>query len=356
MSDIKFNIKEVLDFFYTKTRSNRITVKKILGFTIEYSQGKYYLQYVALLNYLKPYIGKSIDSLVANFEKKSKHKKISAKIFNTDREIVKNIVESIDATKLAPSSGELRQRQLEILNFTQEVLEDLEKNTQITPFLDGGSLLGAVRHKGFIPWDDDIDFALIRNDYEKMQEYFNNKYKQIDTSEWIIGVSYKKELPKILEKYPTEIVCIKLHDSFKLVKKINQQILFLDFFPLDFYSNSHNVVTLQRYFDATKAKMKKMSMYKDLFSFQQEEIIKNTYNHSEVLGPGIDNFDFIHYTMKGIRRKSDILPLKKIQFENILLWAPNNPHEYLKSIFNNYMKIPYDMAIAKHNKGSIDKI
>ena len=59
--------------------------------------------------------------------------------------------------------------------------------------------------------------------------------------------------------------------------------------------------------------------------------------------------------MKGIRRKSDIFPLKKIQFEDILLWAPNNSHEYLKSIFNNYMKIPYDMAIAKHNKENINK-
>ena len=72
-------------------------------------------------------------------------------------------------------------------------------------------------------------------------------------------------------------------------------------------------------------------------------------DNSEVIGPGIDNFDFIHYTMKGIRRKSDIFPLKKIPFEGTFFWAPNNPNEYLKSIFNNYMKIPYDMAIAKHS-------
>ena len=251
---------------------------------------------------------------------------------------------------LKPFDEKLRQLQLLLLDFAKEVLDDLETNAQITPFLDGGSLLGAVRHKGFIPWDDDIDFALMRSDFEKMQKYFNNKYRYIDTSDWIHGISYKKELPQLLERYPNETVCIRLHDSYKLVRKVNGLTIFLDFFPLDFYSNSHNVVTLQRYIDDAKNRLKQKNLYRysDIFAFQKEEIKKVTCEDSEVIGPGIDNFDFHIYTMKGIRRKSDIFPLKKISFEGTYFYAPNNSNEYLKSIFNNYMKIPYDMTIAKH--------
>ena len=52
--------------------------------------------------------------------------------------------------------------------------------------------------------------------------------------------------------------------------------------------------------------------------------------------------------MKGIRRPSDIFPLRKLKFEDTEFYAPNNPHEYLKTLYGNYKKLPLDIKIAKH--------
>jgi lipopolysaccharide cholinephosphotransferase len=67
------------------------------------------------------------------------------------------------------STEELKQKLLEIL----VVVDDFCAKNNIRYSLEGGTLLGAVRHKGFIPWDDDIDLMMPRPDYDKFVRSFN---------------------------------------------------------------------------------------------------------------------------------------------------------------------------------------
>ena len=64
------------------------------------------------------------------------------------------------------TDNELKQMHKIQLNMLIE-FDKVCRNNNIKYILDAGTLLGAIRHKGFIPWDDDIDVRMLRDDYEK---------------------------------------------------------------------------------------------------------------------------------------------------------------------------------------------
>ena len=79
------------------------------------------------------------------------------------------------------NNDDLKKIQLDLLQKTADFCE----KEGLTYFLFGGTLIGAIRHKGFIPWDDDIDIAMPRPDYDKFIKTFNqpqNYYQVIDMS------------------------------------------------------------------------------------------------------------------------------------------------------------------------------
>ncbi len=75
-----------------------------------------------------------------------------------------------DIRAMKPAEGKLRERQLRTARASAELFSRLS-HLQIKPYLTGWNLLGYMRHGGFIPWDDDIDFDLIRDEFERLKTY-----------------------------------------------------------------------------------------------------------------------------------------------------------------------------------------
>jgi lipopolysaccharide cholinephosphotransferase len=74
-----------------------------------------------------------------------------------------------DLRKYNPDGSELRKAQMRMLDILREVDKIFRRNN-ITYWVDAGTLLGTVRHHGFIPWDDDVDVSVPLKEYTKARE------------------------------------------------------------------------------------------------------------------------------------------------------------------------------------------
>lgn len=126
--------------------------------------------------------------------------------------------------------------ELEMLKEFQRVCDTLE----IPFFLYGGSLLGAVKYQGFVPWDDDLDIALLRDDYEKL----------IRLGPSILADGYELQHPRLTKRTPYPYIKLrksgtKMVEYFFRNVKINHGVYF-DIYPIDNISDSDSEIEAER--------------------------------------------------------------------------------------------------------------
>ena len=239
---------------------------------------------------------------------------------------------------------QLRKVQLKQLTILKEI-DRICKKHHIEYWLDGGSLLGAVRHKGFIPWDDDIDIAMKASDLKRFEAIA------------------KDELPKwlFLQNRHTDPYCkeniTKIRDLNSLYIEYSDTFyqsyemgIFVDIFPMVPYpSVSRGLVKkICRGYSVAYSitnKPKRISfntLFEFLYFYLKEIFLGIVWKIICVIKPNDTFFsNIIKQNGYGImHRTKDIFPISTITFEDATFSAPCNPDGYLKDLYGDYMQLP----------------
>ena len=257
------------------------------------------------------------------------------------------------------------------LNIFKEFKKICDEN-DLDYYIIGGTFLGAIRHKGFIPWDDDMDIAMPRSDFEKFKEISskclpqNMKLVTFENDE-----KYRYYLPRIVD-LDTKII-------EKRYSKLNETShLFIDIFPIDGTPNNkllrkiyffrvlfNRMLVSWYYIDTIDTSRKRTKFEKILIFFGKIFPTKKIINPKKRLKK-IDNmmkkYDMnkckYSGTIMGAYRTREIVPTDYFgkptyyNFENMQIYGPEKYDEYLTHMYGNYMEIPKNINTNQHYERS----
>lgn len=238
---------------------------------------------------------------------------------------------------------ELQKKILEIVKF----IDTLCKEHNITYYLCYGSALGAIRHKGFIPWDDDFDIMMDMENYQRFTELFaDNSYDNYVLQNQKSDKNYYLLFGKVRDISTTYIEC----------DNVDRDIMygvFVDIFPLVGVPNNKWQRTMQKtqrafvmstYINVINSKKLKKLYDLIVHIFGKKRVRKFGYRGC-VKYPFATHdlccniFDGDSYELNTFPKAYLGTPLY-VPYEDTLLPVPQNYDDYLSGIYGDYMRIP----------------
>ncbi len=230
--------------------------------------------------------------------------------------------------------------QVVLVDILAEVIRVCDKYN-LKYALVAGTLLGAIRHKGFIPWDDDLDIIMPRDDYEKFKEVapkeFSDKY-------FFQDYTTDPAFPSIYAKVRNSETTL-IENGYKNIKDMNHGV-FLDVFVADRYKESrkndlrkriikmcNNILLFQKVSNASKLQRAVARLFPTKILFKLVKKISEKMDSEK----GNNKYIMINqYVMPdGIFDE-----LISVPFETIEAKIPKKYDEMLTDMFGDYMKLP----------------
>lgn len=254
---------------------------------------------------------------------------------------------SIARTRFSPEGSLLRRQQHRMLEILLEI-DRICKKHDIPYWLSSGTLIGAMRHNGFIPWDDDLDIEMMRTDYLRLMKVLPS-----ELPEWLALQNSDTDENFFYFYAKVRDRRSRLSETLDYGRLWKEQGIYIDIFPMEQHPiwlhklSEKTIGHTYKIWRTSTDDAKSMKRIRRIFRLNKRVIYPLFRLFCRVI-PGRTITSGMGIPFHNPRYASEIFPLTTHEFEGRQLPVPGNADAHLRHLYGDYMQLPDLSKLALH--------